>query len=78
MNKTPCLWLLLALFAISNTVAAENAAAEYDCILEPHQTVNVGSASDGVLEKVLVDRGDNVEKGQLLARLTTGVEEASI
>ncbi|NJO17210.1 MAG: biotin/lipoyl-binding protein [Thioploca sp.] len=54
------------------------ALAELDCIIEPHKTVEVSSATTGVLASVLVDRGEQVKKGQLLARLQSGVEEASV
>ncbi len=70
--------IAISLLAFANFAGAETPSGEYECILEPHTTVNIGSPSDGVLEKVLVDRGDYVSKGQLLARLTSGVEEASI
>jgi len=72
--------LLIApmLLAFAKLAVSETPSGEYECILEPHITVNIGSPSDGVLEKVLVDRGDHVSKGQLLARLTSGVEAASI
>ncbi len=49
-----------------------------DCLLEPHMVVSVGSPVDGVLEQVMVDRGDVVRKGQVVARLRSGVESASV
>lgn len=66
------------LLAFAELAAGEVPAGEYECILEPHVTANIGSPADGVLEKVMVDRGDHVAKGQLVARLTSGVEEANI
>lgn len=50
----------------------------HECMVEPYRVVNVGTPVDGVLEQVAVDRGDLVKKGQVLAKLTTGVESASI
>lgn len=49
-----------------------------DCIIEPYIVVNVGSEVPGVIEKVNVDRGDFVKEGQVLARLNSGVEEATV
>ncbi|MCP4702377.1 MAG: efflux RND transporter periplasmic adaptor subunit [Gammaproteobacteria bacterium] len=49
-----------------------------DCVIEPHKVVEVSSAAAGVLASVLVDRDDPVKKGQLLARLQSGVEEAGV
>ena len=33
-----------------------------DCMIQPHQTVQVGSASPGVIDRILVDRGDIVAR----------------
>jgi len=49
-----------------------------DCLLEPSLTANVGSSVDGVIEEVSVNRGDQVTKGQVVARLRSGVEAASL
>ena len=49
-----------------------------DCLIEPRVVVTVGSSIDGVIENVLVDRGDTVKAGQVVARLMSGVEAASV
>jgi RND family efflux transporter MFP subunit len=49
-----------------------------ECLLEPSKVVNVGSSVDGVLEQVTVDRGDRVRKGQVVAKLQSGVEAAAV
>jgi RND family efflux transporter MFP subunit len=54
------------------------AAREHECLLEPFMVVNVGSPVDGVLDQVLVNRGDRVRKGQVVARLQSGVEAAAV
>ena len=53
-------------------------AGEHDCSLEPHQIVNVGSPVNGVLAEVSVDRGASVAKGQVVARLLSDVEAATV
>ena len=40
--------------------AASGAGGELECLVEPHVLVNVGSSVDGVLDQVLVNRGDQV------------------
>jgi RND family efflux transporter MFP subunit len=55
-----------------------NALEELDCVIEPQSTIEVSSATVGVLAFVKVDRGDKVKKGQLLAQLQSGVEEANV
>jgi len=49
-----------------------------DCLVEPSMVTTVGSPVDGVLEAVTVDRGDNVRRGQVVARLQSGVEAAAV
>jgi RND family efflux transporter MFP subunit len=38
----------------------------------------VGSSVDGILREVAVDRGDRVKKGQVLARLESGIERVEV
>lgn len=59
-------------------VNAARAADGFDCVIEPQQTVKLSSAVAGVIAEVLVDRGDFVRKGQVVARLEAGVEEANL
>ena len=53
-------------------------AAEFDCIIEPSKTVDVRAASEGLIEKIWVDRGDMVKKDQVLVTLDSGVEQAAV
>jgi len=77
MNACPKRILALcAFFAVP--VMAQAAGEPLECLLEPHTVVNVGSPIDGVIGFVAVDRGDRVRKGQVVARLQSGVEEAAL
>lgn len=49
-----------------------------ECLLEPRLVANVGSPVEGTLSQVLVDRGDVVTKGQVVARLNSSVEAATV
>jgi RND family efflux transporter MFP subunit len=53
-------------------------AAEVDCLIEPWSRITLSAAIEGVVEEVMVDRGDFVEKGQVVARLESSVERASV
>lgn len=53
-------------------------AAEFDCIIEPSKQVDVRAASEGLIEKIWVDRGDMVKKDQVLVTLDSGVEQAAV
>lgn len=57
---------------------ANNSSGELECLVEPHLLINVGSPVDGVLEQVMVNRGDRVRKGQVVAKLQAGVEAAAV
>lgn len=48
------------------------------CVIEPSLEINLGMPVDGMLEMVKADRGDVVNKGQLLARLFSGVETVMV
>lgn len=62
----------------ANTRMGARLESEVICVVEPSLETNVGSPVDGVLAVVNVDRGDIVQSGQLLARLSTGVETAAV
>ena len=49
-----------------------------DGLIEPSLVVNVGSSVPGILKTVGVERGDMIKKGQVLARLHSGVERATM
>src|SRR5512139_2257181 len=51
---------------------------EFDGLIEPTLTTNVGSNTPGILESVAVDRGDVVKEGQVVATLQAGVEKSTM
>lgn len=53
------------------------AAAEYDCIIEPSQAVELRAPVEGLIESVAVERGDLVKAGQVLVQLDAGLEQAN-
>jgi RND family efflux transporter MFP subunit len=68
--------LLLAwLVALPCAGAAEN---EFPCVIEPSRVVKASTAVEGILESVEVEKGDRVEKGQIVAVLESEVERASV
>jgi RND family efflux transporter MFP subunit len=54
------------------------AAQPLGCLIEPFRSADVGSPVIGVVESMLVERGDRVTKGQPLATLRADVERASL
>lgn len=48
------------------------------CLIQPESEAEIGSPVVGVVDAILVERGDKVKKGQVLARLRSHVEAASL
>ena len=48
------------------------------CLIQPFQEADVGAQVVGVLDQVMVERGDFVKKGQPLAQLNSDVERAAV
>ncbi|MFW6077166.1 MAG: efflux RND transporter periplasmic adaptor subunit [Hyphomicrobiales bacterium] len=49
-----------------------------DCIVRPKDTIELTSEEEGVLTGLLVDRGDVVERGQVVARLDNRLQESAV
>lgn len=47
---------------------------EFDCIVEPSETVEIGSPSPGIIQNITVDRSDAINQGALIAELEAEVE----
>jgi len=67
--------VLLAYLPVFGLHAQESG---YDCLIEPSMSVEVGSSIRGVVDEVLVKRGDLVARGDILVRLESGVQVASV
>ena len=51
---------------------------ELEGVIEPSEVIELSSQVPGIIDQVLVERGDRVEKGQVLVRLKSGVEKAAV
>jgi RND family efflux transporter MFP subunit len=58
--------------------AGKKLGDDMECMLEPRLIANLGSPVEGTLGEILVDRGSTVSKGQVLARLNSNVEAATV
>ncbi len=72
----------LSLFAFVsgaiNVARGEERAPSFDCLMQPSAEVELSAPVSGVVQDVLVDRGDRVVKGQVVARLNDKVEHANV
>jgi membrane fusion protein (multidrug efflux system) len=71
--------LLTAATALALLIlAASPARAEkFECLVEPYVKAKIGVSVPGIIEQVMVDRGDFVKKGQVLFTLQSGAERAA-
>jgi RND family efflux transporter MFP subunit len=69
---------VLIILAASQPGRADEDASAVTCIIKPHMQVQLGSAVSGMLSATLVDRGDVVRQGQVVAQLESSVEQSSL
>jgi len=62
---------------LCSSLLCMSSAQAFDCLIEPHQMVDLGTPVTGLLEQVLVSRADRITKGQILARLESHAELAA-
>ncbi len=74
----------LALILVCATGAAfsdEDSTADIgtlDCVINPSIVADLGSSAPGILNEVLVDRSDFVKAGDIIAKLQSDVQTASV
>ena len=52
--------------------------AELDCMVKPEMYVELSSPVDGILERLIVDKGARIKKGQALAQMEASIEIAKV
>ncbi len=84
-SPTECSRVRLAWFAASCGVGllellipSSGAASDLSCLIKPYAVVAVGAPVEGLIESVMVDRGDLVKQGQVLATLEASLEKATV
>jgi RND family efflux transporter MFP subunit len=73
----PCRGLPVVAGALLLT-ATSALAADYDCMIEARQNIEIRSPVEAMIESVRVRRGDAVTKGQVLVTLESGPERAAL
>jgi len=53
-------------------------AKGFDCLIEPKQVVELRSPVEGLIDRISVDRGDFIKKGQVLVELESTAERSSV
>lgn len=57
---------------------AEEQSDKFLCLIQPKMTLKLGTQVPGLIREMLVDRGAIVKKGDVIARLESGVEAAAV
>lgn len=76
VNAVPRITVLAAALAAAAAAPAA-AGTEFDCVIEPRRTIELRAPLEGLIERLQVDRGDSVRRGQELVVLDTSVDRAS-
>lgn len=71
-----CVFVLLVVGRSAAVPAQE--LRGFDCLIEPYLIADVSTREEGVVDEFLVNRGDLIEKGQILAKLDSSVEAAAV
>ena len=53
-------------------------ADNFDCLMDPAEVIELGSAVTGLLDEVSVDRGDRVRAGDVVAHLESKVQQKTV
>ncbi|MDH5573147.1 MAG: efflux RND transporter periplasmic adaptor subunit [Gammaproteobacteria bacterium] len=91
--KARVIYISLIMFCLIRTIQAESAFKDpvinkpvsatatseaMDCLLEPNDEVKLSSQVPGILNRIMVERGDLVKQWQPVAELKSGVEQAAV
>ena len=69
--------IFFGIFAFVSNATAEKYTT-LDCLVKPEMYVDLSSSVDGILETILVNKSDDIKKGQILAHLESSVEQAKV
>lgn len=75
-NKMRALAIFLA--AVLPTVTTAEPLAPVACLIAPYEVIELASPVEGIVAEVLVNRGDRVSAGQIVARLDATVERVAL
>lgn len=77
-NRAWRVWRIVACMICLSCADVGVAGAAFDCTIEPKRIAHIGSPAEGVIEELRVERGDLVEKGQVLAVLESRTEALAV
>ena len=75
---TPCAGKCLAAGLAMGLANAGVNGATFECLIEPWQVIEIRSPAEGLIDKITVQRGDVIRKGQLLVELQSAAERSTV
>ncbi|MFT7220185.1 MAG: RND family efflux transporter MFP subunit [Candidatus Azotimanducaceae bacterium] len=81
MNRVRIQTFMLVACATSFGVPVFSAQTDYpavDCVVQPHEVIDLGSPVAGLIREILVAESDHVSKGQPVALIDDSVEQATV
>ncbi|MDH5639927.1 MAG: efflux RND transporter periplasmic adaptor subunit [Nitrospira sp.] len=72
-----CAGVVVITALLANLSPAHGSDRGLTCLIQPYVVITITTPVAGLLETMLVDRGDLVKEGQVLATLDTSVERAA-
>ncbi len=78
INRVRLCWQGSIIFALLGTQPIAAGMPDLDCVIEPYMIVDLSSQVDGIVEEVTAERGDLVERDQILVELDAGVEKVAV
>lgn len=70
-------WWASAIVLLACLPGDARAQAEFECVIQPRQILEIRSPVEGLIQRVHVDRGQSVRRGQVLAVIDDSVERVA-
>ena len=77
-HKSAIIGVVAGLLMTVATGAGADSTPTFDCVIQPAEVVELSSSVSGTIDAIYVDRSDPVEKGQVVAKLQSDVEQAQV
>lgn len=71
-------WILGLSVTMSLAQGAHATTGLFECIMDPAKLVRLSALNAGVIEEILVNRGERVEAGQAVAQMNASMERATV
>ncbi len=78
MLKMPVVQCVALCVSLISVTAVHAAGSPFECLIEPSQVVELRTPVEGLIEKIHVQRGDFIRRGQPLLELLSNVERSTL